>query len=235
MLNNELTNPSVRIKVFSVWNKNYWTSPNVLASIEMVFIDSEGNKIAATISKRLIALFRRTFIEGSFLDLSDFGVVPYEEQNYRMAANKWKVLGQLVENSPVEIKWDKGSAKKSITLYLRDLAYGKPVLKANLTSEVLPPVNKDDLILSTNEIFKARKFNDVSKVIMADAHLIQEVKSFVMRGKVDMICDGDGWFGFHCQQCKKKVQQMYCLNQDKLDYFCTKCDKEVTDVTPKYV
>ncbi|XP_071708638.1 uncharacterized protein [Rutidosis leptorrhynchoides] len=298
MLNNELTNPSVRIKVFSVWNGNYWTNPNILASIEM------GNKIAATSPKKLITFFHRTFVEGNFLDLTGFGVVPYEERNYRMEANEWKVvlfLQTMIRRAApfviqkdgfvplsyidvnewnvdgftafmfIEIKWDKGSAKKSITFYFRDLAgthikctlwsnltdhlyqyveahkEDKSLIiclinncklsdfKANLTSGVLPLVNKDDLVLSTNETFKAKKFHELPKVIMADVHQIQKVKSFVICGKVDNICDGDGWFGFHCQQCKKKVQLMYCLDQEKPDYFFTTCDKEVFDVTPKYV
>ncbi|XP_071696166.1 uncharacterized protein [Rutidosis leptorrhynchoides] len=163
MLNNELVKPSIRIKVFSLWERNYWTSPNVLASIEMVFIDAQGNKIAATIPKKLIAFFRRTFVEGSFLDLTGFGVIEYEEKNYRMAPNEWKVvlmrqtivrraapfeiredgffpvpyvsvndwdidgltafdvMGQLIANSPIEVKWDKGIAKKSLSFFLRDL------------------------------------------------------------------------------------------------------------------
>ncbi|XP_071737617.1 uncharacterized protein [Rutidosis leptorrhynchoides] len=129
----------------------------------MVFIDAQGNKIAATIPKKLIAFFRRTFVEGCFLDLTGFGVIEYEEKNYRMAANEWRVIllrqttvrraapfliaedgfspvsyvnvnewdidgltafdvmGQLIENSPIEIKWDKESAKKSMSFYLCDL------------------------------------------------------------------------------------------------------------------
>ncbi|XP_071704335.1 uncharacterized protein [Rutidosis leptorrhynchoides] len=208
-------------------------------------------------------------------------------------------MGQLIANIPIEVKWDKGIAKKSLSFFLRDLGgtrikcllwstlaeqlyqyleahredgsliiclinncklrdfngpqvsnqmYGcrvfidqdirpinafKTVLEANLTSGALPPMNKDDLVLLTNETYKAKKFKDLQKVIMADVHLIKKVKSFFIRGKVDNICDSDGWFGFHCQDCKKKVQPMYCLDEDKPDYFCFKCDKEVKDVVPK--
>ncbi|XP_071714437.1 uncharacterized protein [Rutidosis leptorrhynchoides] len=92
LLNGETLNPSIRVKVFCLWNRTYWNSPSVVASTEMVLMDQQGNKIVAQIPKKLITFFGRTFVEGSYFDLTGFAVVQYEDNNYKMANHSWKVL-----------------------------------------------------------------------------------------------------------------------------------------------
>ncbi|XP_071687459.1 uncharacterized protein [Rutidosis leptorrhynchoides] len=70
----------VRVKVFVTWKKTYFNNPNSAMSLEMILVDAQGNKIRASVPKRWISFYEPTFVEGKYLELSNFGVVDSDDK-----------------------------------------------------------------------------------------------------------------------------------------------------------
>ncbi|XP_071738395.1 uncharacterized protein [Rutidosis leptorrhynchoides] len=64
----------IRVKVHITWRKTYWKNPNSASSFEMVFVDSEGTKIRATLDKSVMTYFGSTFKEGNYYEVGSFRV-----------------------------------------------------------------------------------------------------------------------------------------------------------------
>ncbi|XP_071706190.1 uncharacterized protein [Rutidosis leptorrhynchoides] len=76
---------------------------------EIIFIDYEGNKVRATVTKNLIPFFINTFKEGSFFDLFNFGVVPCDDK-VMIVNHPWKIMmyrtTNVVRCEPFELQAD---------------------------------------------------------------------------------------------------------------------------------
>ncbi|XP_071687468.1 replication protein A 70 kDa DNA-binding subunit A-like [Rutidosis leptorrhynchoides] len=70
----------VRVKVFVTWKKTYFNNPNSAMSLEMILVDAQDNKIRASVRKRWISFYEPTFVEGKYLELSNFGVVDCDDK-----------------------------------------------------------------------------------------------------------------------------------------------------------
>ncbi|XP_071728895.1 uncharacterized protein [Rutidosis leptorrhynchoides] len=64
----------IRVKVHITWRKTYWKNPNSASSFEMIFVDSEGTKIRATLDKSVMTYFGSTFKEGNYYEIGSFRV-----------------------------------------------------------------------------------------------------------------------------------------------------------------
>ncbi|XP_071687832.1 uncharacterized protein [Rutidosis leptorrhynchoides] len=88
LLTIDLNGAVVRVKVFVTWKKTYFNNPNSTMSLEMILIDAQvieqsyffGNKIRASVPKRWVSFYEPTFVEGKYLELSNFGVVDCDDK-----------------------------------------------------------------------------------------------------------------------------------------------------------
>ncbi|XP_071687031.1 uncharacterized protein [Rutidosis leptorrhynchoides] len=64
----------IKVKVHITWRKTYWKNPNSASSLEIIFVDSEGSKIRATLDKAAMTFFGSTFKEGNYYEVSNFRV-----------------------------------------------------------------------------------------------------------------------------------------------------------------
>ncbi|XP_071714560.1 uncharacterized protein [Rutidosis leptorrhynchoides] len=90
---------NVKVKVHFVWKKFWLNNPTSVASIEMVLVDQQGNKIRACIEKDTVRYFEQTFIDGRFLIMGGFVVVD-ENDHTKFIDNRFKLL--ILKNSIVK-------------------------------------------------------------------------------------------------------------------------------------
>ncbi|XP_071708659.1 uncharacterized protein [Rutidosis leptorrhynchoides] len=74
LITNQNSDVMIRVKVHITWRKTYWKNPNSASSFEMIFVDSEGSKIRATLDKAVMTFFGSTFKEGNYYEVSNFRV-----------------------------------------------------------------------------------------------------------------------------------------------------------------
>ncbi|XP_071740254.1 uncharacterized protein [Rutidosis leptorrhynchoides] len=120
LLNNQATNETrVRVKVFITWKKTYFNNPVSAMSYEIIFIDYEGHKVRATVTKNLIPFFINTIKEGDLFDLYNFGVVACDDK-VMIVNHPWKIMlyrnTNMVRCQPFELISDEFN-----TVTFRDL------------------------------------------------------------------------------------------------------------------
>ncbi|XP_071726856.1 uncharacterized protein [Rutidosis leptorrhynchoides] len=82
---------NVKVKVHFVWKKYWVNNPTTVASLEMVLVDQQGNKIRACMEKDVVRYYEPTFKEGRFLILSKF-VVGDVNDHTKFIANRMKLF-----------------------------------------------------------------------------------------------------------------------------------------------
>lgn len=66
----------LRVRVVRIWDLPDRGVDDVVNSVEMILVDQLGDRIQATILKRLVPLFRGTLFEGEIYRMSFFSVLP---------------------------------------------------------------------------------------------------------------------------------------------------------------
>ncbi|XP_071704145.1 uncharacterized protein [Rutidosis leptorrhynchoides] len=78
-LHPDMANPRVRVQVFAISRKFNYRNPNTLGPMEVILIDQHGDKMIAFVEMSLIALFENMLVEGHFLQIDGFSLVPYQD------------------------------------------------------------------------------------------------------------------------------------------------------------
>ncbi|KAJ1411026.1 hypothetical protein SESBI_21561 [Sesbania bispinosa] len=81
----------LKVRVVRVWDMSPVDQPSQPFAIEMVLIDSEGNRIQASIRKPMIRRFRGVVEEGQIYRMSYFGIVK-NTGSFRAAHHEYKLL-----------------------------------------------------------------------------------------------------------------------------------------------
>ncbi|XP_071728893.1 uncharacterized protein [Rutidosis leptorrhynchoides] len=89
-LHPDIDNPRVRVQVFAVSRKMNYRNPNTLGNLEAILIDQQGDKMIACVEISLIALFENMLVEGRFLQIDGFSLVPYQD-HYKLINTMWKI------------------------------------------------------------------------------------------------------------------------------------------------
>ncbi|XP_071708143.1 uncharacterized protein [Rutidosis leptorrhynchoides] len=81
----------IRVKVHFLWKKYWVNNTSDVASIELVLVDQQGNKMRACIEKDTVKYYGSTFTKGRYLMISKFDVLDVDD-HIKIMPNKLKLL-----------------------------------------------------------------------------------------------------------------------------------------------
>nr|XP_043633510.1 replication protein A 70 kDa DNA-binding subunit-like [Erigeron canadensis] len=64
----------IKVKIVRLWKQTYTNNLAMVASIDMVLMDEQGNKIQATVKRNLFPQFEMLLLEGAVRVISNFGL-----------------------------------------------------------------------------------------------------------------------------------------------------------------
>ncbi|XP_010436550.1 PREDICTED: uncharacterized protein LOC104720327 [Camelina sativa] len=199
-LNPALDRYKIRVRIIRLWKS--------FKSLQMVFVDSDGTRIHASIEDGLVNRFQNHLAVGESKIVDTFNLVDYDN-----------VIGQIVGVGNLDSVKTKGKDNVKLSFDLQELTY--------VEDEPSPQKSKVTLY---EEFFIINGKSTMDQIVYA-----LDTQTCVTIATIYSVEVLPKWYYIACKVCNKKVRPYPLESQSgkELLYSCGVCDADVTDVDYK--
>nr|XP_043638077.1 uncharacterized protein LOC122609058 [Erigeron canadensis] len=164
---------TIKVKIIRLWTQTYSNNPQMVASLEMILMDEQSNKIQATIKRNLISAFEMKLEEGLVKIISNFGV----------ASNTGRFL---LTGHPCKINFYRHTSVKASTDFVNDAQVFSFMSFNDILAKNVDPVYAFDVI---GELI----YCEDAKVLNSKKGVGKQIKTLQLRDTEGMTINGCLW------------------------------------------